>query len=212
MLWGCAPQSTTETIKLSEAQTIKLKTLSNFLLTADNPNANLLAFAKSIETVLAESKLDHPSESAHANIMQVNHFQNSGMTGIRAELIELQAIFNFCLIGAETALSNKQSELNNRLENLAQLMDQNTRNSLNEIVFYYADNDTRLLAFSIESSDARYYVGFNYSWEIHEMPLPFGFMASTKVTTWESDIGRLNTFVTQQPIVIRPFTAMIIAV
>ena len=205
MLWGCAPQLTTDTIKLSAEQTIKLKTLSNFLLTADNPNTDLLAFAQSIETVLAESKLDYPGKSAHANITQVNHFHNSGMTDIKDELIELQAIFNFCLFGAETGL-------NNRLENLALLINQSTRDNINDITFYYADNDTRLLAFSIESSDARYYVGFNYSWEIHEMPLPFGFMASTKVTTWESDIGRLNTFVTQQPIVIRPFTAMIIAV
>jgi hypothetical protein len=60
--------------------------------------------------------------------------------------------------------------------------------------------------------NTRAFIAFNFSFDTHELPLPFGFMASTKVRMWQSDATKIQTFVTSQALTIRPYTAVIVIV
>jgi hypothetical protein len=102
--------------------------------------------------------------------------------------------------------------------------DESIRNSLKELrdtysgittgIFriYTADQDTQLLAYEIRSEDARIYVAINFSYDMYELPLPLGFMASTKIKLWRTDAPELNAFVTRGPLSIRAMTAAIVIV
>ncbi|OJF69987.1 hypothetical protein BK026_15060 [Alteromonas sp. V450] len=76
---------------------------------------------------------------------------------------------------------------------------------------YHLDEIKQLLAFSVTTEKRRIYVAVNLSYDTHEMPLPLGFMASTKVKLWKSDAGELSEFVTQGSLSIAAFsTALVI--
>lgn len=77
---------------------------------------------------------------------------------------------------------------------------------------YAADNEKKLLAFSRIYKKTRVFIAVNLSFETHEIPLPFGFMSSTKVLMWESDNIQIREFVTQSGISILPYTSAIIIV
>ena len=86
-----------------------------------------------------------------------------------------------------------------------------------EMEVYYANNDEGLLAYSRQSDSARAYIAFNFSFSTQDMPLPFGFMASTKVAVWQSDSisatgSDIKRFVTQQTISIQALSAKIVIV
>lgn len=80
------------------------------------------------------------------------------------------------------------------------------------IDIYEASDDTQLFAYQMRINDKRAYVAYNFSFDIHTMPLPFGFMASTKVLMWQSDAQGIDQFVTSTALMIRPLTAVIIIV
>lgn len=76
---------------------------------------------------------------------------------------------------------------------------------------YHTDEMRQLLAFSVTTEERRIYAAVNLSYDTHEMPLPLGFMASTKVKLWKSDAVELSEFVTQGPLSIAAFsTALVI--
>jgi hypothetical protein len=81
-----------------------------------------------------------------------------------------------------------------------------------ELRIYEANDDLGLLAYQRSWKNTRAFVAFNFSFDNHELPLPFGFMASTKVRMWQSDAPEIQSFVTSQALTIRPYTAVIIIV
>lgn len=82
-----------------------------------------------------------------------------------------------------------------------------------KLEYYTADDDKSVLAYlRTNENGERVYVAFNLSFDTHPMPLPLGFMASTKVSLWQSDAPEIKTFVTQQPISMRPMTASIVII
>ncbi|WP_100656252.1 glycoside hydrolase family 13 protein [Alteromonas flava] len=81
------------------------------------------------------------------------------------------------------------------------------------IDYYAADDDKQLLAYARTNEEgARVYVAFNLSFDVQPMPLPLGFMQSTKVQLWQSDAPEIREFVTAQPIMLRPMTASIVII
>ena len=80
------------------------------------------------------------------------------------------------------------------------------------IEVYHSDQASQTFAFSRTSPSNRAYIVFNFSYETQPVPMPLGFMASTKVTLWQSDTTGTRQFVTNQPIQMRPFTATIVIV
>ncbi|WP_394224216.1 hypothetical protein [Alteromonas gracilis] len=75
---------------------------------------------------------------------------------------------------------------------------------------YYFDEQKQLLGFSVTEDNLRIYAAVNFSYDMHEMPLPLGFMASTKVKLWKSDSGEINEFVTQGSLSISAFSTAVI--
>jgi len=69
-----------------------------------------------------------------------------------------------------------------------------------------------VFAYRLRHKNDNAYVVFNFSYDTHEVPLPFGFMASTKVRVWRTDDMQVREFVTRHALSIRPFTAMVILV
>lgn len=84
--------------------------------------------------------------------------------------------------------------------------------TVGDIKIYEADNTTSLFAYQRSKGNMRAFIAFNFSFDTHELPLPFGFMTSTKVSMWQSDSPQLRTFVTSHTLSIRPFTAVILIV
>ncbi len=86
------------------------------------------------------------------------------------------------------------------------------KHKLNTIL-YEVDPANKIFAFMITSDGGqRAYFSFNGSFDIKDMPFPFGFMNSTKVTLWQTDSQKLDTFVTTQPIAVRPYNAAFVII
>jgi hypothetical protein len=109
-------------------------------------------------------------------------------------------------------ITSANSEQKKAINSLRQLRNNYPELLNGQIEAYYANNETKVMAYSLQHGNNRAYVAFNFSFNIQEMPLPFGFMASTKVTVWQSDDLRTSTFVTQQKLMVPAFTAMIVFV
>ena len=80
------------------------------------------------------------------------------------------------------------------------------------IDIYEANNQLGLFALQRTKNKARAFVALNLSYEIHELPLPMGFMNSTKVTIWRSDAPETRTFVTNGKLSISPLSSVIVIV
>lgn len=109
-------------------------------------------------------------------------------------------------------LSTDQSELLSYQTNVEALIAKHPVLNTGEFEIYHADNEQRLLAYKRRLGNKSAFIAYNLSFDMHEMPLPFGFMASTKVTVWGSDTQSPQTFVSNSPIIIHPFTVMVIIV
>lgn len=83
---------------------------------------------------------------------------------------------------------------------------------LGDLTLYEADNKHQLLAYSRRYNNTRAFIAYNLSFDVHEMPLPFGFMSSTKVTMWQSDAPKKRSFVTNSPLIIHPYTVALVIV
>lgn len=84
--------------------------------------------------------------------------------------------------------------------------------SQRQLNVYHSDDSQQLLAYELRGSDERVYVVVNFSFDTLPIPFPHGFMTSTKVTLWESQLEETRSFVTQWPLSIQPFSAVIIVV
>jgi hypothetical protein len=69
-----------------------------------------------------------------------------------------------------------------------------------------------IIGYHFRHPDKRVYVILNLSYDHHEVPFPLGFMTSTKISIWQTDAPQFETFVTQQPLSIRPRTAIVVVV
>jgi hypothetical protein len=98
------------------------------------------------------------------------------------------------------------------IESLKRLSEMSDVFKNGELNIYEANDNLGLFAYQRSKNNTRAFVAFNFSFDNHELPLPFGFMASTKVSMWQSDSPEIQTFVTSQALTIRPYTAVIIIV
>jgi len=77
---------------------------------------------------------------------------------------------------------------------------------------YEVDAANKLFAYELRFEDARVYVMYNFSFDTHPLPLPLGFMASTKVTLYSTDNPKFNRFVTSGPLSITYHSAVVVIV
>ena len=81
-----------------------------------------------------------------------------------------------------------------------------------DIRIYEVDVANQLFAYELRFKDARAYVMYNFSFDTHPLPLPLGFMASTKVTLYRTDNPQPRRFVTSGPLSITYHSAVIVVV
>lgn len=77
---------------------------------------------------------------------------------------------------------------------------------------YEVDVANQLFAYELRFEDARAYVMYNFSFDTHPLPLPLGFMASTKVTLYRTDNPEFKRFVTSGPLSITYHSAVVVIV
>ncbi len=77
---------------------------------------------------------------------------------------------------------------------------------------YEVDVDNKLFAYELRFENARVYVMYNFSFDTHPLPLPLGFMASTKVTLYRTDNPTFERFVTSGPLSITYHSAVVVIV
>ena len=77
---------------------------------------------------------------------------------------------------------------------------------------YEVDVANQLFAYELRFEDARAYVMYNFSFDTHPLPLPLGFMASTKVTLYRTDNPEFKRFVTNGPLSITYHSGVVVIV
>jgi hypothetical protein len=77
---------------------------------------------------------------------------------------------------------------------------------------YEVDVANKLFAYELRFKDARVYVMYNFSFDTHPLPLPLGFMASTKITLYRTDNPTFERFVTSGPLSITYHSAVVVIV
>lgn len=205
LLASCVRNESSQVYAITEVQKPLVSQLANQILYANLKTIDLQILAKNFERVIKQGEM----EVVTAVVKDTKLLDNEvSKTVSHPNLYDLHDVFRYCLLNFE----NTEPETLKSLSGISALIHPTTFKLIEAFQFYHADNETRLIAFYFYTDKARYYVAFNFSWEIHQVPLPYGFMASTKVSIWESDIRTVNTFVTQQALVIRPYTAIVIRV
>ncbi len=82
-----------------------------------------------------------------------------------------------------------------------------------EISYYESDDETSIVAYAREGKDGeRIYIAFNMSSKSQDMPLPLGFMSSTKVRVWQSSFPKMREFVMQGSIRMPSLSATIVII
>jgi glycosidase len=203
----------------------------------DNTNPNIVEFAEQLQTLIVGSdtsvtnvpalndKQKEQSSSltfASDSIALLDNAKASNQLPAKIDLLEKHVqlfwAHQLSFYGDVFLSDNDQQRIEttakykNYLQSLSELALRYPAFHKGRIEIYAADNDRRLFAFSRTYQKTRVYVATNLSFETHEMPLPFGFMSSTKVVMWESDNIAIREFVTQSAISILPFTTAIIIV
>ena len=121
--------------------------------------------------------------------------------------------FQLASIGtSEHALINSSAIFTHYLDELKPLIAAEPVLNTGSFEIYEYNDELSLFALKRELGKRRAYIAFNLSHDIQNMPLPFGFMSSTKVSVWRTDLPELKTFVTNEQIEILPFTAIIVLV
>jgi hypothetical protein len=136
-----------------------------------------------------------------------------------AQRVRLYLTFQYTIFGTpllsqgDLVLANSQPEWHQFYRSLAKLRNDFGASLQHLPKVYYANNEEKLFAYQKQDKGgARFYVVFNFSFDIQTMPLPLGFMRSTKIKLWQTDSSQIESFVTDQPLMIRPFSAAIVIV
>lgn len=136
-----------------------------------------------------------------------------------AQRIRLYLSFQYTIFGTpllsqgDLVLASSKPEWHDLYRSLANLRDDFGATLQQAPKVYYANNEEKLFAYQKQNKDGtRIYIVFNLSFDIHVMPLPLGFMNSTKIKLWQTDTIQIENFVTDQPLMIRAFSAAIVIV
>jgi hypothetical protein len=235
---ACMPVTTPDTTAKLDLDNIEswYNSAATFFLD-DNANPNIVKFAEQLQTLIVGSdrsvtndwalnekqKEQSPSSNfASDSIVLLNNAKASNQLPAKIDLLEkhIQLFWahQFSFYGDVFLSDNDQQYIEthvkykNYLQSLSELALRYPAFQKGSIKIYAADNERRLFAFSRTYKRTRVFIATNLSFETHEMPLPFGFMSSTKVVMWESDNIKIREFVTQSAISILPFTTAIIIV
>ena len=112
-------------------------------------------------------------------------------------------------LSSETA---NNTEFKQFLSGLQNFTEQNPVFQRGDFGWYFVDEKTHVMAYQRRLENTRAYIAFNFSFDTVDMPFPFGFMNSTKITLWQSDTNIIESFVTKGRVSLRPYTVNIVIV
>jgi hypothetical protein len=235
LLAACLPVQTPDTTATLHKDNIEswYKSAESFFLNPAN-NQSMVEFAEQLQALVAppdaalsndsvrQASQNMPYTFTNDSITLLNSAKALNLLPAKIDLLEKKThlfwAHQFGFYG-DVFLSDRDqqhiennSEYKDYLKSLSKLTQMYPAFHKGRTEIYAADNETKLLAFSRIYKNTRVFIAVNLSFETHEIPLPFGFMSSTKVLMWESDNIQLREFVTQSAITISPYTSAIIIV
>lgn len=172
-------------------------------------------FQGNLQNELSSLSLLHPAQQTltRQSLDMLNTYLFS-LFGQQATQFTALSVSELDDLPAFTPTLNKQV-IEDRKKLITELVALNAKYTVlndGKISVYHHTQDTQTFAFSRTNTANRAYIAFNFSYETQALPMPLGFMASTKVTLWQSDTQGTHQFVTRQPIYMRPFTVTIVIV
>ena len=81
-----------------------------------------------------------------------------------------------------------------------------------QMQWYFIDEESQVMAFQRISEDKRAYIAFSFSFDNQQMPFPFGFMNSTKMSVWHDKSSTINTFVSNGALSLPSLSVMVVIV
>lgn len=147
------------------------------------------------------------------NVSLIGHYINQSKVFSVGETSEDKRLLPMLNVIASTTLGPEQSTLPHPQQRV--FKDWLTPYWQSGVVMtktYLTDVENQLLGYEIRTNDARIYVILNFSYDVHSLPFPLGFMSSTKVQLWRTDSQQIETFVTQWPLSVTGMSAVIVVV
>ena len=235
LLAACLPVQTPDTSATLHKDNIEpwYKNAESFFLNSNN-NQSTVEFAEQLQALVADPGAALTTELANQaqpnlpytftndSIALLHNAKALEQVPAKIDLLEKKIhlfwAHQFGFYGDVFLSENDQQHIENNseyteyLQSLSKLAQMYPAFHQGRTEIYAAANEKKLLAFSRIYKKTRVFIAVNLSFETHEMPLPFGFMSSTKVLMWESDNIQIREFVTQSGISILPYTSAIIIV
>ncbi len=130
---------------------------------------------------------------------------SSSLSGRESRLLEMLQAVTVLPSPPLNTMSTEVLTLTSFIEQYGQLDSADMR-------IYEVDVANQLFAYELRFEDARAYVMYNFSFDTHPLPLPLGFMASTKVTLYRTDNPEFKRFVTNGPLSITYHSGVVVIV
>lgn len=215
--------------RLSEQRVLWESLAKPTFLISSNYN-QLSAFVQATENIL--SRQETPEQVSSDELTALNlfahHFiHNQGSTHEaaleRSDKLAKMFIAHQATVFTELAFNEQEKKfldinsdvslhIQQYVNTLTHFVSQHSVFTNGDFAWYEVDDQTKVMAYQRQYQNTRAYIAFNFSFDTVDMPFPFGFMNSTKITLWQSDAKSTERFVTQGSLPLRPFTATVVIV
>jgi len=135
--------------------------------------------------------------------------ERSNLSAREAHLVQMLNVVN---VFPNQPLTDLDADVDADIITLTSFIEQYGPLTTAEMRIYEADVANKVFAYELRFENARIYVMYNFSFDTHPLPLPLGFMASTKVTLYRTDNSKFKRFVTSGPLSITYHSAVVVIV
>jgi len=221
LLFACTPAPKLKSINAEDLQSW-VKVSEEYFI---ENSIQSTAFSKQLQSFITPSKTNNSQKQTNIDLgsRAINNIQALSQSKAIPAKIDLMTTdlgllmtHQMTFYGELFAVEQAQITQFDRLQAIVNSLDQVLRAypvfSYGKTQVYAADDEYKLLAYQRSLNRTRAFIAFNHDFETHEMPLPFGFMASSKVKVWRSDQTEIVEFVTTGPLSIQAKTAVIVLI
>lgn len=126
--------------------------------------------------------------------------------------VRLFKMLNTITVIPQSPLNTMTDTVNADVSSLTSFLEKYGSLDSADMRIYEVDVTNKLFAYELRFEDARAYVMYNFSFDTHPLPLPLGFMASTKISLYRTDNPTFKRFVTKGPLSITYHSAVVVIV
>jgi glycosidase len=224
LLVACAPQNQSSQLKTPAAANVATWYAQSYDFFFNTSHTDTQNFAKALNESLAltDSKFSSSTQALSTKNTLTDSLnsktENPAFVAIKKQLRQQFIAHQFASFGdiylsqSDLMFTQQNPQWASYIQSLTALGETVDVFTQGNFEIYAANDTSGLFAYKRMQGNTRAFIAFNFSFDTHELPLPFGFMASTKVRMWQSDATKIQTFVTSQALTIRPYTAVIVIV